>query len=71
MLRRYTRKKKFRAMAADMLDTGNFTRYLAKFQRKVKGKPKLWGLHNYGDVNRTPHDATRSACCAASPARSG
>jgi hypothetical protein len=52
VLRKYTRKKKFRAMAADMLDTGNMGRYLAAFKRKVKGSPKLWGLHNYGDVNR-------------------
>ena len=52
VLRKYTRKKKFRAMAADMLDTGNFTRYLSALKRKVKGSPKLWGLHNYGDVNR-------------------
>ena len=52
VLRKYTRKKKFRAMAADMLDTGNFSRYLSAFKRKVKGSPKLWGLHNYGDVNR-------------------
>jgi hypothetical protein len=52
VLRKYTKKKKFRAMAADMLDTGNMARYLASFKRKAKGKPKLWGLHNYGDVNR-------------------
>ena len=52
VLRKYTRKKKFRAMAADMLDTGNMSRYLAAFKRKAKGSPKLWGLHNYGDVNR-------------------
>ena len=52
VLRKYTRKKKFRAMAADMLDTGNMGRYLAAFKRKAKGSPKLWGLHNYGDVNR-------------------
>src|SRR5215211_64521 len=25
---------------------------LRKFTRKAKGSPKLWGLHNYGDVNR-------------------
>ena len=52
VLRKYTRSKKFRAMAADMLDTGNMARYLAAFKRKAKGSPKLWGLHNYGDVNR-------------------
>ena len=52
VLRKYTRKKKFRAMAADILDTGNMARYLTTFKRKAKGSPKLWGLHNYGDVNR-------------------
>ena len=52
VLRKYTRKKKFRAMAADMLDTGNMARYLRTFKRHAKGSPKLWGLHNYGDVNR-------------------
>ena len=52
VLRKYTRKKKIRVMAADMLDTPNFSRYLSSFKRKVKGSPKLWGLHNYGDVNR-------------------
>ena len=52
VLRKYTRKKKIRVMAADMLDTGNMARYLKTFKRKAKGSPKLWGLHNYGDVNR-------------------
>ena len=52
VLRKYTKKKKFRAMAADILDTGNMTRYLATFKRYAKGTPKLWGLHYYGDVNR-------------------
>ena len=53
MLRKYTRKKKFRAMAADMLDTGNLSRYLGDVQAAhAKGSPRLWGLHNYGDVNR-------------------
>jgi hypothetical protein len=52
VLRKYTRKKKMRVMAADMLDTGNMGRYLSRFKRYAKGSPKLWGLHNYGDVNR-------------------
>jgi hypothetical protein len=39
-------------MAADMLDTSNMSRYLATFRRHAKGSPNLWGLHNYGDVNR-------------------
>jgi hypothetical protein len=52
VLRRYTRSRKFKAMAADMLDTGNLARYLRSFKRYAKGSPRLWGLHNYGDVNR-------------------
>jgi Glycosyl hydrolase catalytic core len=52
VLRAQARRGKFRVMAADMLDTGNMGRYLASFRRYAKGSPKLWGLHNYGDVNR-------------------
>ncbi len=58
-LRKYAKKKKYRAMAADMLDTGNLSRYLRTFKRSVKGSPKLWGLHNYGDVNRRRTTYTR------------
>ena len=52
VLRGLARKGKFKVMAADMLDTGNMGRYLASVKRAVKGSPRLWGLHNYGDVNR-------------------
>jgi len=52
VLRAQARRGKFRVMAADMLDTSNMGRYLASFRRYAKGSPKLWGLHNYGDVNR-------------------
>jgi len=52
VLRAQARRGKFRVMAADMLDTPNMSRYLASFRRYAKGSPKLWGLHNYGDVNR-------------------
>jgi len=52
VLRAQSRKGKFRVMAADMLDTPNMSRYLASFRRYANGSPKLWGLHNYGDVNR-------------------
>jgi hypothetical protein len=45
--------RKCRVMAADMLDTSNMIKYLKRFKRFVKGPaPKLWGLHNYQDVNR-------------------
>jgi hypothetical protein len=52
VLRKLARRGNFRVMAADMLDTGNMSRYLSRFRRHAKGSPRLWGLHNYGDVNR-------------------
>ena len=58
-LRKDARKRKFRVMAADVLDTSNMARYLAAFKRKAKGSPKLWGLHNYGDVNRRRSSYTK------------
>ena len=52
VLRKQAGRGKFRVMAADMLDTPNMGRYLKTFRRYANGSPKLWGLHNYGDVNR-------------------
>ena len=59
VLRKQARKRKFKVMAADMLDTSNMSRYLRSFKRKAKGKPRLWGLHNYQDVNRKTSKDTR------------
>jgi plastocyanin len=39
-------------VAADLLDASNIRRYTAAFLKKAKGKPRLWGLHNYTDTNR-------------------
>jgi PKD repeat protein len=39
-------------IAADLLDASNIRRYTAAFLAKAKGKPRLWGLHNYTDTNR-------------------
>jgi hypothetical protein len=45
--------KKCTVVAADILDTSNAISYVKRFQRYTKKqKPRLWGLHNYGDVNR-------------------
>jgi hypothetical protein len=52
VIRKEARRRNFRVMALDLLDTGNMSRYLAGFRARAKGAPKLWGLHNYGDVNR-------------------
>jgi hypothetical protein len=60
VLRKLTRKRKFKVMAADVLDTSNMGSYLRSFMRRAKGSPKLWGLHNYQDVNyRTQKDTRR------------
>jgi hypothetical protein len=59
VLRKQARKRKFKVMAADVLDTSNMGRYLRSFLRKAKGSPRLWGLHNYQDVNRLTSADTR------------
>jgi hypothetical protein len=59
VLRKLARKRRFKVMAADILDTSNMARYLRAFMRKAKGKPRLWGLHNYQDVNRRTSADTR------------
>jgi hypothetical protein len=57
VLRKLAGKRKFRVMAADVLDTSNMASYLRSFMRTAKGRPRLWGLHNYQDVNyRTSRD---------------
>jgi hypothetical protein len=52
VLRRESRRRHFRVMAIDLLDTANLARYLRSFRRLAGGRPRLWGLHNYQDVNR-------------------
>jgi hypothetical protein len=59
VLRKLARKRRFKVMAADILDTSNMAPYLRAFMRRAKGKPRLWGLHNYQDVNRRTSADTR------------
>ena len=59
MLRRDAHSRKFKVMAADMLDTSNLGSYLRAFMRRAKGHPRLWGLHNYQDVNYKTSGDTR------------
>ena len=47
-------------MAADVLDISNMTSYLRGFLRNAKGKAKIFGLHNYQDVNRKSTADTRA-----------
>ena len=50
-LRSLRRGRAFRVMAADVLDTAGMQQYLRRFLRSVPSRPRLWGLHNYQDVN--------------------
>jgi Glycosyl hydrolase catalytic core len=59
VLRRMSRRRHFRVMAADVLDTSNLRPYLRAFLRRAPGRPRLWGLHNYQDVNRRTYGDTR------------
>ncbi len=59
VLRKEAKRRNFKVMAADVLDTSNMRAYLQKFMRKAKGSPRLWGLHNYQDVNRRTSADTR------------
>jgi len=56
---RESRRRHFRVMAADILDTANMHRYLRAFLRRAPGRPRLWGLHNYQDVNNLTSADTR------------
>jgi hypothetical protein len=40
-----------RIAAGDLLDSGNLARWLARYRPHLRGRPRLWSLHNYLDVN--------------------
>ena len=46
-------------VAADVLDQKNMASWVRSFKRFAKGKATIWGLHNYGDVNRKRNSGTR------------
>ena len=52
--------KKCTVMAADVLDSSDVKSYLRKFQKATKGKGRIWGLHNYKDVNRRQSKGIRN-----------
>ncbi len=47
-------------MAADVLDQSNVTSWLRSFLRSSHGRGRIWGLHNYKDVNRKQSKGLRS-----------
>ncbi len=38
-------------VAADVLDTRNMSGWVTRFLRHARHRPRVWGLHNYGDAN--------------------
>jgi hypothetical protein len=49
-----------KVLAADVLDEADANSWLRTFRRYAKGKPRLWGLHNYSTVNRVTPGRTVS-----------
>ena len=47
-------------MAADVLDSSDVKTYLRRFLRASKGAGRIWGLHNYKDVNRRQSKGVRN-----------
>jgi hypothetical protein len=39
-------------VALDVLDQPDMVRYVRAFRHAARGTPRLWGLHNYRQVNR-------------------
>lgn len=44
--------KKCKIVAGDLLDSSNMAKYARTMNKRLKGRARLWGLHNYSDVNR-------------------
>jgi hypothetical protein len=41
-----------KVVAGDLLDSSNMASYARTMNKALKGRARLWGLHNYADVNR-------------------
>lgn len=51
--------KRCKIVALDLLDSSNMGSYIRSFRRQAKGGPRVWGIHNYADVNRRRSTKTR------------
>ncbi len=51
-------------LPAELLDTPNMVRYAREVRRNLKVEPKVWGLHNYVDVNRRSTSRTSALLAA-------
>jgi hypothetical protein len=52
--------KKCKVMAADVLDQSTVRTWLRSFIKYSKNKGRIWGLHNYKDVNRKQSKGLRT-----------
>jgi hypothetical protein len=57
--------RRCRIAAADVLDDKRILEpWLSEFQRRVRHRPRIWGLHNYVDANRFDDEGTRRMLAA-------
>ena len=47
-------------VALDVLDQPDMARYVRAFRRHANGRPRIWGLHNYGDAQRPVRSLRRT-----------
>jgi hypothetical protein len=52
--------RRCKVMAADVLDQSNVRTWLRSFIRYSKNRGRIWGLHNYKDVNRRQSKGLRT-----------
>jgi hypothetical protein len=52
--------RRCRVVAADVLDVRGMSRWVARFKRYARHRPRIWGLHNYVDANRFGSQGTRA-----------
>jgi hypothetical protein len=70
VLLRESRRRHFRVMAADVLDTSTMCSYLRAFLRLAPGRPRLWGCTTTR-TSTASRPATPGRCWRPCPARSG
>jgi hypothetical protein len=49
-----------RIVGADVLDIKNMTSWIRRFARYATERPRIWGLHNYGDTNQLKSTGTET-----------
>ena len=49
-----------RIVGADVLDIKNMTSWIRRFARYAPERPRIWGLHNYGDANQLKSTGTET-----------